>query len=107
MAVPKRKTSKARRNRRSSTWGLQMKSFSKCPNSGKPVLSHTVCLESGYYKGVKVLETKADRAMRRQEKRKKPEMQAAAPEAVATEVVDKPAEETAAKTKKVEKKETK
>ena len=94
MAVPKRKTSKARRNRRSSTWGLQMKSFSKCPNTGKPVLPHTVCLESGYYKGVKVLETKADRAAKRAEKRKK--FEAKAPQTVAPEVAAEaqaPAEE--------------
>ena len=85
MAVPKRKTSRQRRNQRSSTWGLQMKSFSHCPNTGEAVLPHTVCLKSGYYKGVKVMETKADRAVRRAEKRKKTEARTA-PQAAATEV---------------------
>ena len=100
MAVPKRKTSRARRNRRSSTWGLQIKAFNHCPNSGNPVTPHTVCLESGYYKGVKVLETKAERAVRRQEKRQKSEMRStSAAEAMAPQV-EVEAPKTAKKAKK-------
>ena len=103
MAVPKRKTSRKRRDQRSSTWGLQMKTIAYCPNSGAAVQPHTVCLESGFYKGVKVMDTKADRALRRQAKRKKVEMrsEAAAPEApeAAPEVVveSKPAAKKAKK----------
>jgi large subunit ribosomal protein L32 len=103
MAVPKRKLSRARRNRRSSTWGIQMKAFNFCPNSGVPVAPHTVCLESGYYKGVKVLETKAERAVRRQEKRQKSETRsAAAAEAMAPAEVAAP-EVAAPAPKKVKK----
>jgi uncharacterized protein (UPF0218 family) len=53
-----------------------MKSFTFCPNSGVAVAPHTVCLKSGYYKGVKVMDTKADRAVRRAEKHQKAEMRA-------------------------------
>ena len=41
MAVPKRKTSKARKNkRRSSVWKLNAPTLVKCPNCG----GYTVCL---------------------------------------------------------------
>lgn len=69
MPCPKRKTSKQRRNKRSANKGLDVQTFTHCPNSGVPVMPHTVCAESGYYKGVKVFETKAERAERRKQKR--------------------------------------
>ena len=63
MAVPKRKTSKARRDkRRSSVWKLEAPALAKCPNCGEFNLSHRVCKKCGYYKGeaiVSVEETKA------------------------------------------------
>jgi large subunit ribosomal protein L32 len=68
MPCPKRKTSKARRNQRSANKGLDVQTFTTCPNSGIPVMPHTVCLESGYYKGVKVMVTKADRLASRAQK---------------------------------------
>ncbi len=68
MPCPKRKTSKARRNKRSANKGLDVQTFTNCPNSGIPVMPHTVCLESGYYKGVKVMATKADRLTSRTQK---------------------------------------
>ncbi len=92
MPVPKRKTSRARRNKRHANKGLEVSSFTHCANSGSPVMSHTVCLESGYYKGVKVLVTKKDRLEARGKKRQEKEARtkgAHAPEAkeVAQEVV--------------------
>ncbi len=49
MAVPKRKVSKARRDkRRSSTWKLSLPGMTKCPNCGEAVLSHRVCKACGY-----------------------------------------------------------
>ncbi len=68
MPCPKRKSSRSRRNSRSANKGLKVKTFTTCPNSGTPVMPHTVCLASGYYKGVKVLETKEDRKARRSQK---------------------------------------
>ena len=52
MAVPKRKTSKARRDkRRNSHWKLSLPSMVKCPRCGEYKLSHKVCKACGYYNG--------------------------------------------------------
>jgi large subunit ribosomal protein L32 len=57
MAVPKRKVSKARRDkRRSAVWKLDLPALSKCPNCGALVPSHKVCTNCGFYKGVKVID---------------------------------------------------
>ncbi len=56
MAVPKGKTSKARRNtRRSAVWKLEMPAMSTCPNCGAIKAPHKVCKNCGFYKGVAVL----------------------------------------------------
>ncbi len=56
MAVPKRKVSKARKNkRRSNVWKISAPAFSTCPQCGKLKLPHRVCLNCGYYKGNPVL----------------------------------------------------
>lgn len=68
MACPKRKASRSRRDSRSAGKGLEVQTFTTCPNSGIPVMPHTVCLASGYYKGVKVFETKEDRRAKRSQK---------------------------------------
>lgn len=73
MPVPKRKTSKQRRNKRHANKGLEVSGFTHCANSGAPTASHTVCLESGYYKGVKVMRTKQDRLEARGKKRQEQE----------------------------------
>ena len=49
MAVPKRRTSKTRKNRRRSHLALKTPSFSKCSNCGHIVLPHRVCQNCGYY----------------------------------------------------------
>jgi ribosomal protein L32 len=69
MPCPKRKSSKQRRNKRHANKALDVQTFTFCPNSGIPVMPHTVCAESGYYKGVKIFETKVERAERRKVKR--------------------------------------
>jgi large subunit ribosomal protein L32 len=57
MAVPKRKTSHARKmKRRSSVWKLETPTnIVKCPQCGEAILSHKVCNNCGYYKGVEVV----------------------------------------------------
>ena len=56
MAVPKRKVSKARRDkRRSNVWKLDMSAFSKCPHCGELKAPHKVCGNCGYYNGVQVI----------------------------------------------------
>ena len=57
MAVPKRKTSKARRDkRRSSHWKLALPAIVKCTKCGEAVLSHRMCKACGTYKGRQVVE---------------------------------------------------
>ena len=56
MAVPKRKHSKARRDkRRSNVWKIQAPALMKCPQSGEFKLPHRVCKTCGYYKGREVI----------------------------------------------------
>ncbi len=59
MAVPKRKTSKARRDkRRSAVWKLEAPALSRCSHCGELVVPHKVCKNCGYYKGVEVISKK-------------------------------------------------
>lgn len=55
MAVPKRKTSKSRRNKRRSHKKLSLVSLSICPQCQEVKLPHRVCPSCGTYKGKKVL----------------------------------------------------
>ena len=56
MVVPKRKVSKARRDkRRSNNWKLTLPGMVKCPKCGEFVKSHRVCKACGYYAGKEVL----------------------------------------------------
>ena len=56
MAVPKRKTSKARRDsRRANTWTLSAPGIGECPQCHQPKLLHRVCKACGYYNGRQVL----------------------------------------------------
>lgn len=60
MAVPKRKTSKARRDkRRSNVWKLEAPAISICPNCGEYKLSHRVCGSCGFYNGREVIKKEA------------------------------------------------
>jgi len=59
MAVPKRKTSKARRDkRRSNVWKLEMPGMVKCAHCGEYVLAHRVCKACGYYDGKQIIAAK-------------------------------------------------
>ena len=51
MAVPKKKTSSARRDQRRAHHALAGPSLVICPNCGQPHVPHRVCRECGYYKG--------------------------------------------------------
>lgn len=60
MAVPKRKTSKARRDtRRSAVWKISAPALTKCPNCGEYKLAHRACSSCGMYKGRVVMKTEA------------------------------------------------
>ncbi len=61
MAVPKRKSSKARKNsRRSNVWKLPVPNFCKCTQCGELKLPHRVCGNCGYYKGREVVKVEAE-----------------------------------------------
>ena len=56
MAVPKRKTSVSRRNKRRSHHKLSSVNIVEDKKSGEYRLSHHVDLKSGYYNGKKILD---------------------------------------------------
>ncbi|MFC1479403.1 50S ribosomal protein L32 [Planctomycetota bacterium] len=56
MAVPKHKTSKARRDKRRSHLKIKQVSFSVCPECGQSTLPHRVC-KCGFYKGIEYIPT--------------------------------------------------
>lgn len=60
MAVPKRKTSKAKRDKRRSHDGLAVPAHSTCPKCGAPKLPHRVCGSCGSYRDRTVIETDED-----------------------------------------------
>ena len=71
MPVPKRKTSKSRRDMRSANKGLKPCSITTCKECGVAMMPHQACSSCGYYKGRKILSTKVDRALARAENKAK------------------------------------
>ena len=62
MAVPKRKHSKARRDkRRNNVWKLDAPALMKCPQCGEYKRPHRLCGNCGYYNGRQVVKPKAER----------------------------------------------
>jgi large subunit ribosomal protein L32 len=55
MAVPKRKTSRTRRDTRRATHAGTAPSVSECPQCHSPKLSHRVCPKCGMYNGRQVV----------------------------------------------------
>jgi len=70
MPVPKRKRSRARRDKRFANKGIKPQSVAACANCNTAVMTHQACKECGHYKGRKVLATKAERTVKRDETRK-------------------------------------
>ena len=58
MAVPKRKTSKSRRNKRRSHHKIKSANVIEDKKSGEFRLSHHIDLKTGFYNGKKILEPK-------------------------------------------------
>jgi large subunit ribosomal protein L32 len=54
MPNPKRRTSKARRDRRRSHHALDQPGTSTCPNCHETKLAHRVCPHCGFYRGKQV-----------------------------------------------------
>ncbi|MFC6616376.1 50S ribosomal protein L32 [Deinococcus radiophilus] len=53
--VPKKKTSKSKRDMRRSHHALSAPALSECPQCSSKKLSHHVCPSCGYYNGRQVL----------------------------------------------------
>lgn len=65
MGVPKRKRSRPRRDKRFANKGLKIKAVASCSNCKTALPTHQACKECGFYKGAKVLTTKAERSVKR------------------------------------------
>jgi large subunit ribosomal protein L32 len=57
MAVPKGKTSRAKRDKRRSHHALGAGPRSNCPQCGEPKLPHRICANCGSYRGREVIQT--------------------------------------------------
>ena len=55
MPVPKRRTSKSRRDKRRTHQKLPQPNLNKCPKCQEPVLRHHVCPSCGYYRDIEVV----------------------------------------------------
>ncbi len=55
MALPKRRHSKSRKNKRRATKRIKGPQLIQCPNCTEMKLPHKVCLSCGYYNGREVL----------------------------------------------------
>ncbi|HZH27203.1 MAG TPA: 50S ribosomal protein L32 [Azospirillaceae bacterium] len=55
MAVPKKKTSKSRRNMRRSHHAIQAGAYHECANCGELKRPHNVCGACGHYDGREVV----------------------------------------------------
>lgn len=56
MANPKRRISKARRDKRRAHDALSAPSLSRCPQCGEDKLPHRVCPTCGTYRGAEVID---------------------------------------------------
>ena len=60
MAVPKRKTSKAKKRARRTHYKLQVPGMNTCANCGELKISHRVCSSCGHYDGKEVVSNTAE-----------------------------------------------
>jgi large subunit ribosomal protein L32 len=58
MAVPKRKTSQSKRDKRRTHDKLTAVNVVLCPNCKEPKLPHIVCPKCGFYRGKQFLKVK-------------------------------------------------
>jgi large subunit ribosomal protein L32 len=66
MALPKRKHSNARTNKRRANWKLTLPSLTQCSNCKAMILTHNACHKCGYYQGRHV-----DMSIKEDEKKKR------------------------------------
>ncbi len=59
MAVPKKKTSKSRRDQRRAHDSLSAPAYNECPQCHETKQPHHICPHCGFYKGKEVMEVEA------------------------------------------------
>ena len=71
MAVPKKRTTKSRQNKRRQNIFLKKPNLSKCTKCDDFVLPHTLCSSCGHYKGREVVDVlaKLDKKERKQKEK--------------------------------------
>lgn len=60
-ALPKHKLGKGRKGRRRSHNALVARNVIACPKCHEPCLPHQVCPACGHYRGIEVIELKAEK----------------------------------------------
>lgn len=69
MPVPKRKMSRARRDKKHANKHIIPQAFTFCAHCSESIMPHQICIHCGFYKGKKVMETKKDRLVKRGKQR--------------------------------------
>jgi large subunit ribosomal protein L32 len=60
MALPKKRHSKARRNKRRANWNLVLPGLTTCAQCGRVIPPHRVCPGCGSYRGRQVVSVAKD-----------------------------------------------
>lgn len=60
MGVPKKRTSRQKRDQRRAHWKVTAPNVGVCPKCGEPVLPHRACPNCGEYQGRSVMKGKED-----------------------------------------------
>lgn len=70
MAVPKRRHSKSRKNKRRSHDAMTTPGYTHCTHCDSPIRAHAVCDKCGYYKDEPVLRIKEKKSKTKTEESK-------------------------------------
>lgn len=76
MAVPRHSHTRSKVGKTRMHKYIKPVALNVCPKCAKPVLSHTVCKNCGYYKGVEIINVMANLS-RKEKKAKEQELKAA------------------------------
>ncbi|NIR42968.1 MAG: 50S ribosomal protein L32 [Gemmatimonadetes bacterium] len=60
MAVPKKRSSKARKRKRRTHYKAEPAATQSCPQCGDPKLPHRVCPTCGYYRDAEVIQVETE-----------------------------------------------
>ncbi len=84
MAVPKKRHTKSRRNKRRMNIFLKKPALAACSKCGKDCLPHRVCPNCGFYKGREVIDV-FKKMTKKEEKEKKKEIEGGEKESLSME----------------------